>query len=364
MRLRLLDPLVVVVPRLRDADLLAVEVDVAPREHAQLAGARVRVCRDHVRLPPVEGDGLARRDEQRLRGVGVALEPLAPACLGGLHARREVDVEHAQLAPLAGEHLAQRDRQLTPDVAGGLRGEAPASASVLVVLADHVVERVAHVLHVVAREAPGGLVADEGRDPLAPAPALVLHGRVARRLARLEVVVVPVVARLAVRRRGLRDRDPALLRLAALVVGVVLGPLSLVEPRLEVDALAIGERDLRLEVDAAARVLELLDGAAALVVGGVHARISHPQPARLRRAAEERGELLGGLRPGPVAIGGELAVRGVHHARAVDGGEPPLRLPPPPSGKSVERPHEADANDLASLATNIAPDVATVRLSV
>ncbi|HEY1695834.1 MAG TPA: hypothetical protein VGG39_26885 [Polyangiaceae bacterium] len=283
-RLGLLDPLVVVVPRLRDADLLAVEVDVAPREHAELAGAGVRVRRDHVRLAPRQRDRLARSDERRLRRVGVHLEAVARGDLGRLHAGRQVHVDDPELAALAGEHLAQRDRELAPHVPARLWGEVGSPAALLVERPDGLVDGVAYVLHVVAGQALRGLVADEGRDPLAPAPALVLHARVARRLARLEVVVVPVVARLAVRRRGLRDRDPALLRLAALVVGVVLGPLALVEPRLEVDALAVGERDLRLEVDAAARVLELLDGAAALVVGGVHAHRLPTRPAS-RRAA-------------------------------------------------------------------------------
>ncbi|HEX3344196.1 MAG TPA: hypothetical protein VHS09_06460 [Polyangiaceae bacterium] len=159
-RLGLLDPLVLVVPRLRDADLLAVDVDVGPRQHAQLAGARVGVDRDHVRLAPIERDGLARGDERRFRRVRVHLDAFAPAGVGRLDAGGEVDVEDAELAALRREHLAERHRQLPPHVAARLGGDVPAAAPLRVEGADRGVDVVAHVLDVVARELLWILVAD------------------------------------------------------------------------------------------------------------------------------------------------------------------------------------------------------------
>ncbi len=88
-RLGALELFVLVVPRLGDADLLVVEVDVVPRECLQLARPGVRVRRDRVELAPREGHVVAGHQREQFRRMWVALQ-LVATTLGRLDAARGV----------------------------------------------------------------------------------------------------------------------------------------------------------------------------------------------------------------------------------------------------------------------------------
>lgn len=267
-----------------------IEVDVCPRENAELARSQVEVERQRVDLAPLDRDHLAREELERLLRVEERLATHLPRLTIprwlDADARVRLAVEDAEVAPLARRRGLERAREAAPHVHRRLARDRAAVPSAALPgphpLLDGAVERIADVLDV----APGherDRLRTEGRgDPLPPARPLRL-GVGASELDGVRVVALePGVARLAGgagdrglafrdrRHLGVVDRVVRVLVLLAEVDVVARGSAAVALRFRDLDPClaAIGERDLASPVPAAARISErdlvALEDAAAL----------------------------------------------------------------------------------------------------